>query len=142
MRYGNIGVATATPAGGRPFGTAPDTYYTYAWNNSGNTATIDNLEGGTYSVTVTDANSCSVTGSTTIVEKPNPVVAISDVATLCPEIGTTNVAASITTSTTPSYTYTWTNDGSFAVTTTNPVTTTATSVTATVSVPDIATAGC
>ncbi|MBR3947652.1 MAG: hypothetical protein IKJ56_11230, partial [Bacteroidales bacterium] len=31
---GNIGVATATPAGGRPFGTAPDTYYTYAWNNS------------------------------------------------------------------------------------------------------------
>ncbi|MBR3945800.1 MAG: HYR domain-containing protein, partial [Bacteroidales bacterium] len=139
---GNIGVATATPAGGRPFGTAPDTYYTYAWNNSGNTATIDNLEGGTYSVTVTDANSCSVTGSTTIVEKPNPVVAISDVATLCPEIGTTNVAASITTSTTPSYTYTWTNDGSFAVTTTNPVTTTATSVTATVSVPDIATAGC
>ena len=139
---GNIGVATAHPAGGRPFGTAPDTYYNYEWNNSGNTATIDNLEGGTYSVTVTDANTCTATASVTIVEKPNPVVAISDVATLCPEIGTTNVAASITTSTTPSYTYTWTNDGSFAVTTTNPVTTTATSVTATVSVPDIATAGC
>ena len=139
---GAIGVATAHPVGGKPFGTAPDTYYEYAWNNTETTATIDELEGGTYSVTVTDANTCTATASTTIVEKPNPVVAISDVATLCPEIGTTSVEASITTATTADYTYTWTNDGLFAVTTTNPVTTSATSVTATVSVPDIETAGC
>ncbi|MBQ3832159.1 MAG: hypothetical protein II815_03195, partial [Bacteroidales bacterium] len=139
---GNIGVATAHPVGGKPFGTAPDTYYEYAWNNTETTATIDELEGGTYNVTVTDANTCTATASTTIVEQPNPVVAISDVATLCPEIGTTSVEASITTATTADYTYTWTNDGAFAVTTTNPVTTSATSVTATVSVPNIETAGC
>ncbi|MBO4615410.1 MAG: hypothetical protein J5709_09875, partial [Bacteroidales bacterium] len=29
---GNIGVATAHPSGGKPFGTAPDTYYEYSWN--------------------------------------------------------------------------------------------------------------
>lgn len=47
----NDGTATATPAGG----TAP---YTYAWSNGGSTATISNLAGGTYSVTITDANGC------------------------------------------------------------------------------------
>ena len=77
-----------------------------------------------------------------IIANPNPVVSINDVETLCPEIGTSSVGATITTSTTPNYIYTWTNAGSFAVTTTNPVTTTATSITSTVSVPDIEAAGC
>lgn len=41
-------------------GTAP---YSYSWSNSGNTATINNLSAGTYTVTVTDANNCTKTCS-------------------------------------------------------------------------------
>lgn len=53
------GTATVTPSGG----TAP---YTYAWSNSGNTATITGLIAGNYDVTVTDANGCTFNGSTTV----------------------------------------------------------------------------
>jgi gliding motility-associated-like protein len=41
--------------------------YTYAWTPAGNTATISNLPGGDYDVTVTDANGCTATESYTIV---------------------------------------------------------------------------
>lgn len=41
--------------------------YTYAWIPAGNTATISNLPGGDYDVTVTDANGCTATESYTIV---------------------------------------------------------------------------
>lgn len=44
-------------------GTMP---YTYAWSNGDNTATINNLAIGTYTVTVTDAGGCSATISGTI----------------------------------------------------------------------------
>lgn len=40
-------------------GTAP---YTYQWSNNATTNTISDLASGTYSVTVTDANGCVVTG--------------------------------------------------------------------------------
>lgn len=44
-------------------GTGP---YTYLWSNAGNTATITGLVAGTYTVTVTDANGCSGTASSTL----------------------------------------------------------------------------
>ncbi|MCD6013883.1 MAG: hypothetical protein K0Q79_3745 [Flavipsychrobacter sp.] len=40
--------------------------YTYAWSNSQTGATNTGLSIGTYSVTVTDANSCTTTGSATV----------------------------------------------------------------------------
>ncbi|MBQ5458798.1 MAG: hypothetical protein IIT61_08775, partial [Bacteroidales bacterium] len=121
---GNIGVATAHPVGGKPFGTAPDTYYNYLWSNTETTATIDELEGGiTYRVTVTDANSCTAINSVAIVKNTNPEIEIADVETVCPAAGSITVSAEITTETSPDYIYRWTNDGSFAVTTTNPLTT-------------------
>ncbi len=57
----NNGSILATPTGG----TAP---YTYTWNNgiSTNTANPTNLNTGTYAVTITDANGCTVTNSTNI----------------------------------------------------------------------------
>ncbi|MDZ4705816.1 MAG: gliding motility-associated C-terminal domain-containing protein [Saprospiraceae bacterium] len=53
------GTATATVAGG----TGP---YEYLWSNGGITSTISNLPPGAYSVTVTDANDCTIEGSGTV----------------------------------------------------------------------------
>ncbi len=58
---GNNGSASVYATGG----TAP---YTYAWSNSGNNSTSNDLSAGTYSVVVTDANGCSYTTSATITE--------------------------------------------------------------------------
>lgn len=57
----NNGSIQATPAGGTP-------PYNYSWNNgiTSNTANPTNLNTGTYSVTVTDANGCSIINSTNI----------------------------------------------------------------------------
>ncbi|MFD2524165.1 hypothetical protein ACFSR2_24945, partial [Emticicia soli] len=44
--------------------------YTYKWNTGATTATISNLAAGTYSVLVTDANSCTATASVTITQPP------------------------------------------------------------------------
>ncbi|MBO7652880.1 MAG: HYR domain-containing protein, partial [Bacteroidales bacterium] len=141
---GNIGVATATVSDtkpGKPYGsgtTADPYYYNYVWTNSSETtATISNLAGNTtYTVTVSDANECTATSSVAIIKNTNPEIEIADVETVCPAAGTVTVSAGITTETSPDYIYRWTNDGSFAVTTTNPLTTDATSVTATVTVPN------
>ena len=65
----NNGTATATVSGG----TAP---FVYSWvgGNAPTTDTnfIDNLQPGTYTVTVTDANNCVFVGSVNILE-PNPI---------------------------------------------------------------------
>jgi len=59
---GNNGFVTANPLGG----TLP---YTYSWSPSGaTTAGINNLQAGTYSVTVTDNNGCFANNNVTITE--------------------------------------------------------------------------
>ncbi len=50
------GTATVTPTGGA----LP---YSYLWSNGGTSATITNLAGGVYDVTVTDGNGCKVIAS-------------------------------------------------------------------------------
>ncbi len=57
---GSNGAASTTVSGG----TAP---YLYNWSNGSSTPSISNVGVGTYSVTVTDANNCSQTGSVTLV---------------------------------------------------------------------------
>ncbi|MEY3249220.1 MAG: hypothetical protein RL742_1263, partial [Bacteroidota bacterium] len=53
------GSATAVPFGGTP-------PYAYTWSNNGNSAQITGLAAGNYTVTVTDANGCTATGSGTV----------------------------------------------------------------------------
>ncbi len=53
------GTATASPTGGTPL-------YTYLWNTSGTTASITGLAPGSYTVSVTDANNCTVVQTVTV----------------------------------------------------------------------------
>ncbi len=98
------GSATATPAGG----TAP---YTYLWAPGGQTTqTINGLCPGIYTVTVTDANGCTVNGSVTITQ-PNPLlvnVTFTNVTCFgqCNGTATANPSGG-----TAPYTYLWTPGG-------------------------------
>lgn len=53
---GNDGMLSIRPLGG----TTP---YRYAWSNGATTSSLSNLSGGTYTLTVTDANQCTTTGT-------------------------------------------------------------------------------
>lgn len=56
----NDGSISLSPSGG----TAP---YTYSWSPVGSTnSSISNIAGGVYTVTITDANNCTYTGSVTV----------------------------------------------------------------------------
>ena len=62
------GSASVTPTGATPT-------YTYSWSNGSTSATPGGLSVGTYNVTVTDANGCSVNSSVTLSE-PTPMAIV------------------------------------------------------------------
>jgi gliding motility-associated-like protein len=66
-RGGNNGSANAVTNGG----TTP---YTYLWSNGATTASVTGLAAGSYTVTVTDANSCTAVAMVTITQ-PSAVLA-------------------------------------------------------------------
>ncbi|GEP97840.1 T9SS type A sorting domain-containing protein [Chitinophaga cymbidii] len=97
----NSGAATVTPFGG----TAP---YTYAWAPSGGTvATATGLAAGSYSVTVTDANSCMLTQNFTITEPPALNATAGAQTNIACNGGATGSATVNVTGGTGTYTYVW-----------------------------------
>jgi len=96
----NDGSVSANANGGTPS-------YTYSWNNGCNTATCNNLGAGTYTVTVTDANGCTTTGSATVENIGGPSVNPSSTDATC---GNNDGSVSANANGgTPSYTYSWSN---------------------------------
>jgi gliding motility-associated-like protein len=93
------GTATVTPAGNNPF--------TYSWSTAPSqiTQTAISLPIGNYTVTVTDVNGCSQSGSVTVNE-PAPLVvdtsSVSPVCTACNGSATANPSGG-----TPPYSYSW-----------------------------------
>ena len=92
--------------------------YTYLWSNGVTKESNGSLSVGSYSVTVTDANGCSVSSTTTLVE-PTPLHIVSltspihngfNISCYAGQDGAINlnVAGGV-----PPYKYTWTGDGGF-----------------------------
>jgi hypothetical protein len=86
-------------------GNAP---YTYEWNTGASTAVINNLSVGTYTVTVTDANGCQATASTTIGDQGAPTLAISPTDVDCFGASTGGVSLTVNGGTAP-FSYAWSN---------------------------------
>jgi gliding motility-associated-like protein len=81
---------------------------TYAWSNSATTEDISSLAAGAYTVTVTDANSCTATNSFTVTQPT--AISINEVVSNVNCFGQSNGAINITvTGGTPNYQYLWSN---------------------------------
>ena len=98
------GTATVTPTGG----SAP---YTYSWNPGGQTTTsVSGLPAGVYTITVTDANGCTIT---TLIQVTQPALLTSAITASANVscFGGSNGSATISASGgTYNYTYHWSNN--------------------------------
>lgn len=89
--------------------TGGTTNYTYAWSNSATTQDLSNLIAGTYTVTVTDNNSCVETYTETIAEPTTPLSGVVQVKPVrCFGETTGQVDLTVSGGTAP-YTYLWSN---------------------------------
>ena len=96
------GAANLSVTGGTPA-------YNYLWNGGEITEDLTGLSGGTYSVTVTDANNCTTPASVVIAEPAALTLSHTQVNVLCNGNSTGSINLTIAGGT-PSYTIAW-NDG-------------------------------
>ncbi|WP_299117172.1 Ig-like domain-containing protein, partial [uncultured Winogradskyella sp.] len=103
-------------------GTQP---YTYSWSNSAISQNLTDVLAGSYTVTVTDANGCTVSGSATISEPASPLgLNISKVDANTAQGCTNGEATADVTGGTAPYTYLWSasaNNQTTAIATNLPV---------------------
>ncbi|MFN0015899.1 MAG: beta strand repeat-containing protein, partial [Saprospiraceae bacterium] len=96
---GNDGSATATGSGGA-------TPYTFVWSTGTSGPTANNLSAGTYTVTMTDANTCTGSATASIAQPPGISIVISKTNVTC--FGGNNGSATATaTGGTPGYNFVW-----------------------------------
>jgi len=81
---------------------------TYQWSNGDSTATIDSLDPGTYSITITDANGCTQSDTATLTAPPFMSVSTQSQPASC--FGTADGQATIITNGgQPPYAFAWSN---------------------------------
>ena len=96
-------------------GTTP---YTYNWSNGANTPNIDGLGAGTYTITITDANSCVITSQAEIIQPNQPIVSASVIPVCAGQ--DVNLTSNVTGGISP-YTYLWSGPSGYSSTDPNPV---------------------
>lgn len=96
---GSDGTATADISGG----ISP---YTFSWTSSSTAQTATGLTAGSFSVTVTDDNGCTITDNISITEPPVLTVSVNATNVTC--FGSDNgTGSAVVAGGTPGYTYTW-----------------------------------
>ncbi|MBI3521310.1 MAG: gliding motility-associated C-terminal domain-containing protein [Bacteroidetes bacterium] len=103
-----FGSSTGTVSASGSGGVTP---YTYLWPAlaSNTNATVSNVSAGTYSVTQTDANGCSITQSVTVTQPTSLTLTSTLTPATC---GNSNGSATVTVGGgTPAYVYNWSNGG-------------------------------
>ena len=109
---GNTGISEVTAGGG----TAP---YSYLWSSGDVTRlTTSGLIAGIYTVTVTDANSCTASTSVTIIQPPVLVPQIVSQVNVSCNGGSNGSATAFATGGTTPFSYSWSNGNTTATTTT------------------------
>jgi hypothetical protein len=104
---GSDGGATTSATGG----TMP---YTYVWSNGETTASITGIIAGTYSVTITDANGCFDSTSTTITQPSSIVSSAAADSNVSCNTGNDGGATAFAIGGTPAYNYAWSNGATTA----------------------------
>lgn len=98
---GNDGTITSTVTGGAP-------PFSYNWGTGATTDRLVNLRAGTYAVTVTDANGCTATATSTVYEPSRIIVTTTVTSVKCNGGFDGNISAVVTGGASP-YLYTWSN---------------------------------
>lgn len=96
--------------------------YTYLWNNNATTQDLQNLQAGTYSVTVTDRNNCTHDTSIVITEPEGMILTMSPDQTICNHENV-NIWATVQQGTRP-YRFRWNNGSTDSAQTVTPSATT------------------
>jgi gliding motility-associated-like protein len=109
---GTNGSATVTVSGQ----TSP---YTYFWNNFATTSTVNELNGGPFSVVIEDVNGCDTILTGTITEPASIEVQLSATEPLCADSGNGTINTTVTGGSSP-YAYSWTGSGGFTSALQNP----------------------
>lgn len=101
------------PTGGASVSASGGTgLYTYSWSNGATTNVITGVLAGTYSVTVTDANGCTVVRTVTVTEPTPLVVSATATDVICYGAGD-GTATAIVSGGTTLYQYAWSNNTGF-----------------------------
>jgi gliding motility-associated-like protein len=87
-------------------GTAP---FAYLWDNSDTTATADSLAAGTYQVTITDFNNCSVTGTGDVTDPPLLTSVFDSTLNVSCHGFADGYVSSLASGGNPNYAYNWSN---------------------------------
>lgn len=93
--------------------------FTYTWSPSGIlNDTAANILAGSYTVTVTDNNSCNATSSITVNDNPSPTVNITSTSNVSCNGGSNGSATATVTGGTAPFSYSWSPSGGTGATTT------------------------
>ncbi len=103
---GNTGSAAAQVSGGTP-------PYSYAWSNGATTSSVTGLAEGNHSLTVTDANSCSVTEVITINAAADLEITLTGQDADCYAATTGSITSAVSGGKAP-YSYAWSNGATTA----------------------------